>query len=331
VRLSAFDAVSGVDSYALRTNGTDWTAWIPFSSAGNYTLPEGDGPKDVLLKVRDRVGNEAQSQVSVILQTSQPTIGVSSPSGGKTVSGKVTVKGTVQSGLAIERMEVSVDGGSWQAASGTGPWSFSLDTSQYANGPHTLNARAVTAAGPSAPQETALKFKNGPAPVSVDALSGLMLGIIVAILLAVFGLAMWAREASRGRRGPEQGAPAAGAAVRESPSNPRPQAAPSSPRQQAAPSEPPVRRTQAQQNDQPPRTERHAAAPPAQERAQPAPAEKAAAAPEPAPEEPEILMTEEPVPAPPPTVPAAEPAGAPEAPKADVNMSLDEIMKKLGH
>jgi len=331
VRLAAIDAVSGVDSYALRSNGTDWSAWIPFAASGNFTLSEGDGLKVVFLKVRDRVGNEAQAQASVILQTSQPTITVTSPSEGKTIGGKVSVKGTVQSSLTVDRIEVSIDGGGWQAASGTGPWSFTLDSSQYANGPHTLKVRAVTAAGPSTPSETTLKFKNGPAAVTVDTLSGLTIGLIFAILLAVVGVALWAREVSRrGRGGPGHVPPeteSGGETVSEPPEyqppakreNPRPNverahsAAPPPVRQTSRPEQPP-QMPAAEKAEVPQAPETSFVAAPASEAPQ-APPEPASPPPQP-----------EPAPVSP---PEPTPTAASEARRTDLDADLDAILKKL--
>jgi hypothetical protein len=47
----------------------------------------------------------------------------------------------------VETVQVSVDGGSYQAAQGTSSWSYSLDTTTLGNGSHTLMARATDTSG----------------------------------------------------------------------------------------------------------------------------------------------------------------------------------------
>jgi hypothetical protein len=56
--------------------------------------------------------------------------------------------------------EVSVDGGAYQSASGTSSWSLALDTSSYANGPHTLTVRAADAAGNQASSAESFTVSN---------------------------------------------------------------------------------------------------------------------------------------------------------------------------
>src|SRR3954447_9685752 len=72
-----------------------------------------------------------------------PSVAIASPAAGATVSGTVTVSGTAADNVALSKVEVAVDGGAWQLASGKTAWSWGLNTTSYSNGPHTLAARAT--------------------------------------------------------------------------------------------------------------------------------------------------------------------------------------------
>ena len=61
-------------------------------------------------------------------------------------------------------VEVSVDGGPYRLAQGTGSWSFSLDTTAYADGSHTLTAKASDAAGRSSTTSTSVVVRQPPRP-----------------------------------------------------------------------------------------------------------------------------------------------------------------------
>jgi hypothetical protein len=79
--------------------------------------------------------------------TSPPTIAISTPSAGSTVRGTIVVSGTASDNVQVASVAVSVDGGAYATAQGTASWSYSLDTRGYADGSHTVTARAKDAAG----------------------------------------------------------------------------------------------------------------------------------------------------------------------------------------
>jgi hypothetical protein len=78
--------------------------------------------------------------------TTPPTVAFVSPSQTAALSGRVTVSGTASDNVQLARIDVSVDGGAFQQASGTSAWTLALDTTAYADGGHTLRARATDAA-----------------------------------------------------------------------------------------------------------------------------------------------------------------------------------------
>lgn len=79
--------------------------------------------------------------------TTAPTVVISSPQAGATLSGQIGVAGTASDNVQVAKVEISVDGGSYQAAQGTTSWTYQLDTSALAGGSHTITARATDSSG----------------------------------------------------------------------------------------------------------------------------------------------------------------------------------------
>lgn len=87
--------------------------------------------------------------------TTPPTVAITWPTNGASVSGTVTVSGTAADNVAVSLVQVSIDNGSFSnAASGTTSWSFSLDTASLSNASHTLVAEATDSSGHTATSGT---------------------------------------------------------------------------------------------------------------------------------------------------------------------------------
>jgi len=72
-----------------------------------------------------------------------PTCSITSPSNGATVNGTVTIQGTASdSDGTVQSVQVKIDSGSWQTATGTTSWSYSWDTTGVGDGSHTIYARS---------------------------------------------------------------------------------------------------------------------------------------------------------------------------------------------
>ena len=95
--------------------------------------------------------------------TAPPSIVIQSPAPGQTVKGVVNVTGTAADNVGVTSVQVQVDSDTPLLATGTANWSFSLDTTSYSDGPHTVSARAMDAAGNSSePVSISLNFANAP-------------------------------------------------------------------------------------------------------------------------------------------------------------------------
>jgi hypothetical protein len=91
-----------------------------------------------------------------------PVISVTQPVGSSPVSGNLTVAGTATAAAGISSVTVTVDGGSAQLAIGTTDWSASIDTTQLADGPHTITINAVDRTGNTGTSSVAVTVNNSP-------------------------------------------------------------------------------------------------------------------------------------------------------------------------
>lgn len=78
--------------------------------------------------------------------TEDPTVSITSPIEGETVSGAVTVTANASDNIGVERVEFYADG-SLKSTDTTSPYTYDWDTTQETDGSHTLIAKAYDAVG----------------------------------------------------------------------------------------------------------------------------------------------------------------------------------------
>ena len=125
---------------------------MSLSSSGTISgTPTVAGSFPFTAAVKDSTGTAASASFSInVVTAAAPTVSISSPVNGATVSGSVAVSGLASDGLGISSVQVAVDGGSYSNASGTSNWSFTLNSASLPNGPHSLIAKVNNTAGKSA-------------------------------------------------------------------------------------------------------------------------------------------------------------------------------------
>lgn len=103
------------------------------------------------VRSRDAAGNVSVSGdftfTTLGLDITQPTVAISSPAAGATVSGTVTVSATASDNVGVTGVQFRLDGANLGAEDTTSPYAVSWNTSTAANGAHTLTAIARDAAG----------------------------------------------------------------------------------------------------------------------------------------------------------------------------------------
>ena len=154
---SGFDVsfVSGNGVYNSSTNTIVWdidtiSSWnfkmlvyeLTAYDTGNYTI-------NTTIEYTDENGTiypQINISKSILVKPNQPpTIEISHPLEGATVSGTVTISGKASDpdgNETLVRMEIRIDSGNWKNATGTTSWSYDWNTKKTSNGNHTIEVRA---------------------------------------------------------------------------------------------------------------------------------------------------------------------------------------------
>src|SRR6266480_3279657 len=99
--------------------------------------------------------------------TTPPTVSITSPSSGQTVSGTVTVTASASDNVGVAGVQFLLDGANLGAESTAAPYSISWNTAAASNGSHTLTTVARDAAGNVSPVSapvTVTVANNAPPP-----------------------------------------------------------------------------------------------------------------------------------------------------------------------
>jgi hypothetical protein len=110
--LSTNDSQSGVTSFRLSTNGTDYSSWYNYVQAPSANLGSGDGLKTIYVQFRDAVGNISSAYTdTIILDTHAGSEYGLSINAGATWTNSTAVTLTIPSQVGTAEMQVSNDGG----------------------------------------------------------------------------------------------------------------------------------------------------------------------------------------------------------------------------
>lgn len=94
-----------------------------------------------------------------------PTVKLTAPAEGASVSGAVTMTATASDNDKVQKVEFYVDG-NLQATSLSSPYTFTGDSNQVANGDHTIVAKAYDATGNTATSSIKVTVANNTTPPS---------------------------------------------------------------------------------------------------------------------------------------------------------------------
>ncbi|PUZ22632.1 hypothetical protein DCC81_19555 [Chitinophaga parva] len=135
---SATDASTPLQMRFSPDNAT-WSAYEPFATTKAYTLPAGDGVKNVYMQVLDAAGNVATVSDDITLDATAPTFSFTATPAAITSSSTASFMFTASEPNCT--FAVSLDGGPFVPA--TSP----LTLTGLADGPHTLVGKATDPAG----------------------------------------------------------------------------------------------------------------------------------------------------------------------------------------
>jgi hypothetical protein len=105
-----------------------------------------DGGHGLVARAYDGTAVSATSATVAVVVAVRPTAQLTSPASGSTLAGTIAVTADASDNSGVARVELHVDGVLVGTDLGA-PWSFSLDTLAYADGPHGLAAWAYDLAG----------------------------------------------------------------------------------------------------------------------------------------------------------------------------------------
>jgi len=116
-----------------------------------------------------------------------PTVDISFPSNGKEVRKTIIIKGTASDENGdgtIERVEVSIDDGPWEVATGTTIWKYVWDTRDVDDGDHQIKVRAYDGYEYSELSSIMVHVKNDESGFQVLLLAGIISVIAIATIIS---------------------------------------------------------------------------------------------------------------------------------------------------
>ena len=151
--------------------GTDTNAADGWSVSWNTTLVA-DGTHAVTARATDTLGQTGMDSNNVVVENAAtpPTVSVTSPAEGATVSGAVVVQASASDDEGVTQVAFSVDGSAIGTdTDGSNGWSASWDTMTELDGAHVVTATATDTSGSTSTDSNAVSVDNTPPVVTVSA------------------------------------------------------------------------------------------------------------------------------------------------------------------
>jgi hypothetical protein len=148
IQVSATDNVA-VASVSLTVDGANigTSTTVPYAFTWNAT----SGSHTIVATAKDAAGNTSSNTITVSqnvvsADVTAPTVSITSPASGSSVSGTVNVAVTASDNVGVKSVSLSVDGTVISTLSAA-PYNFSWNSTNVADGNHSLTAKAIDAAG----------------------------------------------------------------------------------------------------------------------------------------------------------------------------------------
>jgi hypothetical protein len=180
IRGTASDVGGQVSKVEVSTN--DGASWTQASGTTSWTLawtPTAGGPVTIRSRATDTAGNRESSSAPVAVTIvvpapdgAPPTVGLTAPAEGSTVSGTtVTVSADAIDNVGVVGVQFVLDGNPLGAEDTSSPYGIAWNTTASLNGAHTLRAVARDAAGNATTAVDVHVTVSNTAPVglSIDA------------------------------------------------------------------------------------------------------------------------------------------------------------------
>jgi hypothetical protein len=148
IQVSATDNVA-VASVSLTVDGT--TIGTSSTAPYSFSWTASSGTHTIVATAKDAAGNSATNSISVSqnvvsADVTAPAVSITSPASGSSVSGTVSVSVNASDNVGVKSVTLSVDGTIVSTLTAT-PYNFSWNTTNVADGNHSVSAKATDAAG----------------------------------------------------------------------------------------------------------------------------------------------------------------------------------------
>jgi len=197
VRATAGDVLSGLQRVDFYIDGVfRWAdASAPYEFNWN-TESVGDGTHAVMAVAYDYASNSGSHSIMVGVDNTPPTVIVTSPSNGATVSGYVLVSASASDAMSgVQRVEFYVDG-SCKSVDTSAPYEYNWNTEGVGGGPHTLRAVAYDYVSNSGSHSISVIVDNTVIP---EFSSSAVVMAVVSTMLLVIMFRQRARKEGRKR------------------------------------------------------------------------------------------------------------------------------------
>lgn len=131
-------------------------------SASLDTAAFADGPHTLEMMGAEAVADwpsPAYGKSTFTIDNTRPTVSITAPAAGASVAGTVQVAASASDVYGLSSLSFYVDG-VYQASDNTAPYSFSVNTTSWADGAHTLRVRAWDKAGNNRDSSITVTFAN---------------------------------------------------------------------------------------------------------------------------------------------------------------------------
>jgi hypothetical protein len=156
--------VTKIEFYVDGTLSTS-TPTSPFSFSWN-TASVTNASHTLSVKAYDAAGNVGTASVTVTVSNTAPTVSISSPSSGTTVSGMVSVRGSASDSTGLSKIEFYING-TLNATAAASPFSFSWNTTSQTTGSDTLSVKAYDMMGNTSTASVPVSVNNPvPSPIA---------------------------------------------------------------------------------------------------------------------------------------------------------------------
>lgn len=174
IKVSASDD-NGVSTVEINIDSGSWIDITNNVDSDGYyyydwdTTAYADGSHTVNARVTDTASQTASDSVGVTVDNSgstddPPTCSIAAPADGETVSGTYRILVSASDDNSVSTVEISIDSGTWIDISdnvdSNGYYYYDWDTTGYADGSHTIDARATDSAGQTASDSVGVTVDN---------------------------------------------------------------------------------------------------------------------------------------------------------------------------